>query len=173
MTLTPALSLTQGEGEPTPTASHKPESLTSSSTLSPDWQSFVDAIAQTKPSLATALEEAAVTMTDDRVTLAFEKNFPQETVTRAVDMLQTAFKSQFNRSVTFETRLDKTISKPAGSSPANATAGPAPSSAAVRRPELPPLPDALELEEVSPTEAGGDIQKALKHFPGTLKREKK
>jgi hypothetical protein len=67
-----------------------------------------------------------------------------------------------------ETRLDTARAKPLAT--AASAARPAPQSVTAARAMQQEAKQ--DLEDVAPDSVGGDIQKALKHFPGALKREK-
>jgi DNA polymerase-3 subunit gamma/tau len=168
--LTPTLSL-KGEGAVAPKET-VPAATSSSSVensgLEQAYADFLRETEKTRASLATGLGNAQTKIDGDRLTLVFDKRFHHDMVARAKDILIAGLNQRTGRNISVEFKIEAAPVQP--SAPA-----------ALRRPLEPPAtPRTLarddaddRFEEVKPDDAGPDIQKALKHFPGAVKREKK
>ncbi len=132
------------------------------------WEDFVNEVAQTKQGLAAALDGVGLQVTENGIFLTFSKSFNQQMVARSLDMLKSLLQTKFGIVPAIETKVG--ILDPSLSSPASPQKPPPPSSVQVSQPEP---KEQTAFEELSPQEVGADVQKALKHFPGILKREKK
>ncbi len=137
------------------------------------WDSFVNEVAQTKGLLATALEQAVPSVQGGRVLLTVDKIFNNDMLNRSMDVIKIFLQKKFGGVVPVDVRLEKAVSlslqgEGRGEGPVKA----APASF----PHPSPLPEGRgndNLEEVQPADAGAAAQKALKHFPGVVKRERK
>jgi tRNA isopentenyl-2-thiomethyl-A-37 hydroxylase MiaE len=130
------------------------------------WNEFVTHVAGIKESLATALQDCVADAANGRLLLRFTKSFHLDMVNRSTALLREPLQ-KFFAGLMLETRLEKT------GQPANTTAGKpaaAPKPAAAERA---PISANDHLEEISAADAGAHVQEALKHFQGTVKREKK
>jgi len=133
------------------------------------WGQLVEEISKDKHVLAAALEEATLSMTDTSIQLLFNKSFSQQLVSRSMDLIKPYFLRQFNVLFPIESKMASPQSKSTSSTP------PLPSEAHSRSPYHkiePPKEQETHFEEVSSDQMGPDVQKALKHFPGVLKRER-
>jgi len=119
------------------------------------WPGFIKDIEKEKQFLAAAMEEAQVSLNNRGLILSFNKTFNYQLIQKSLDILSPLLIRHFGKSVQLETRLDPQKSSP---------------------PKIPsykePSPKLSEYEEVDPQKLGPDVQKVLKHFPGTLKRLK-
>ena len=135
------------------------------------WASFVNLVAEQKMTLASALEEASVTVRDRQIILSFTKQFSQQLVIRSMEVLAPLLVSTFGHDVSIETRLEhnsqapKETVRPSFASASTAQNQPAPAAK--------PIDPGPTFEEVSSTEADDQVQKVLKYFPGKLKKETK
>ncbi|MBV9080836.1 MAG: DNA polymerase III subunit gamma/tau [Elusimicrobia bacterium] len=126
------------------------------------WPAFVDAVAAEKPTLAGALEEARVSVEGGKLLLTFSRSFSQDLIQRSVDLLKPLIARHLGKAWPLEFRLEK-----------------APASAAPAKPAPRPPVDSVDPEvaerlvEVKPEDAGTAAQRALKHFPGTVKKERR
>ncbi len=148
-----------------------PAPVTSSSGVSAQialgsWSSFISDVATVKASLASALEQAIVADDGGRLLLRFDKVFNHDMVNRSMDTLKDLFTKRFGAWIPMDLKIEKTA-MPASPPPA-VTARPAPSPTLAVN-----VASSDNFEEVKPTETSAGVQKALKHFPGTVKREKK
>ena len=131
------------------------------------WPALIDEIANQKQSLGAALEEASLSFTESTILLNFEKTFSQQMVERSFDVLNPVFLNKFDVLPPIQTALqtssapDKATEKETGAKK-------------ITPPALPvknqPPPQA-HYEEISGENIEPHVQKALKHFPGILKRE--
>ncbi|MFN0117532.1 MAG: DNA polymerase III subunit gamma/tau [Elusimicrobiota bacterium] len=128
-----------------------------------NWTEFLDEVLKVKMTLGSTLQEAKYEMTQQGVQLSVQSSFHQDLLTRSMDILKSTAMKLFGSTPTFIITVDKTTSK--DTKPKNSLTNPGTSS-------LAKLPEADDLEEVSSTDIDPELQKALKHFPGTLKREK-
>jgi hypothetical protein len=114
-------------------------------------------------SLGSALEDARVTIENGRLVLTFSRAFNSETVLRSTDALRPFMTTHFGGAVTFESRIEKPA---APKNPEAAkTAAPARPAAPAAAPET--------FVEMKSDEMDADVQRALKHFPGVAKKERK
>jgi hypothetical protein len=129
--------------------------------IADNWMGFVQEVAQEKAALAAALEEARVSPTDNGLKLIFNKTFTSKMVSQSWETLKPLLTARFGFFPALETAVEeiKADKKQAAPSPALA-------------PPLSAEPD-VTLEAVEPEKTGTSIQKALKHFPGLLRKEKK
>jgi DNA polymerase-3 subunit gamma/tau len=157
--LTPTLSL-KGEG-----AEEAPP--VGNSGLEQAYADFLRETAKTKASLATGLENAQVRTDENRLTLVFDKKFHHDMVLRSKDTIVSDLSQRTGRPVAVEFKIE---AAPAQET-AHAAARPAPPPPSAR----PSLREEADdrFEELKPQDTSAEIQKALKHFPGAVKREKK
>lgn len=146
--------------EPTPTAHTE-----NASDVLDQWPAFLQHVAQKKQALATALEEGRPRWSNGRLSIVLTKSFHHQMAQRSTNVLIASFQEFFGRPVSFELELEEAPAKPADPAP---LAAPPPRE---MREEKEPPEDAFE--EVPANDVGAEMQKALKHFPGVLKREKK
>ncbi len=111
--------------------------------------------------------------------LSFQKVFHQQMVVRSIEILKPIFTKRFGRFVPINTRLEKPSKEgnPATGEGIERRGGvydtpSAKISSPVAEPSLVPTEEPA-FEEIAPAEAGTDVQKALKHFPGTIKKERR
>lgn len=170
MTPPPPVSTTSAAAAPpvSPAKPAAPDTDTiSDKELKAGWPEFINDVSAVKGTVAASLVDAAPASDGKHVTLTFSKSFHHDMVQKSLDLLKPIFMQRFGATPPIETRVDKSAA-PADPSPA-ASAPPR----AAAPPSLPPATDEPEMfEEVSPAEVNPDIQKALKHFPGTVKKGK-
>ncbi len=141
------------------------------SNLEQAYAEFLEGAGKTKASLSTGLENAQAKIDGDRITLVFDKRFHHDMAARSKDLIVAELSQRTGRAVSVEFKIE--AAPVAQNAPAAAPT--------LRRPLDPPsTPRTISrddaddrFEDVAPAEAGADIQKALKHFPGAVKREKK
>ena len=144
------------EAVPAPAGANDPQSILNA------WADFVADVTSTKVSLGSALEDAKISIENNRVVLTFSRSFSHDTFQRSSDVLRPIMTRHFGGPVTIDSRIEKTPPKPASAVAAPAPARPAPPSE---------TPDTFV--EVKPDELNPDAQRALKHFPGVVKKERK
>lgn len=158
-----------------PTAAPAPTADVSAEDVVANWPEFVTAVAGVKGSLASALEQATPTASNNRILLTFDMIFNHDMVQRSLELVKTAMQKRFGGVVAIDLKLEKMAPLPAAAStdrpategiPAPAPVKPAP----VGRMDMLGNDD---YEEVKASDTGAAAQKALKHFPGVVKREKK
>ena len=122
------------------------------------WSLFTREIAQNKASLGGALDDARVQVENGRLVLIFSSTFNADMVQRSLDVLKPVMIRHFGAAVPFEGRVEKPAA-PASKPPSRAAA--------------PPVGTPETFIEAKADEAGADVQRALKHFPGTVKKERR
>ncbi len=148
-------------------AAPKSAEAPSNDTVLAGWSSFLADLAKVRGSLATALEQASLQSFGDRLLLTFDKTFNYDMANRSIETIKSVFIAKFGAWAPIDMKLEK----PAA--PVAVAAAPAVSE--MHR----PAPTSVHViaddnfEEVSPDKVTSDVQKALKHFPGTVKRERK
>jgi hypothetical protein len=125
------------------------------------WNAFVADVSKAKMSLGSALEDAKISVENNHVVLTFSRAFNQETFQRSTDILKPIMTRHFGGPLTLDSRVDKTPAKPAA----------APSAAPVR--PAPPAETPETFVEMKAEEMNPDVQRALKHFPGVAKKERR
>ncbi len=123
------------------------------------WSVFAEDVGRVKMSLGSALEDARPRVENGRLVLVFSSSFNADMVQRSSEILKPVMLRHFGAAVPFEPRVEK----PAGSAP------PKPAT----RSSAPPPETPETFVETKPEEAGEDVQRALKHFPGTVKKERR
>jgi hypothetical protein len=139
----------------------------SSADVHTGWAKFVDAVAEKKVTLAATLEEGTVSVRGKSIVLSFTKQFSQQLVIRSMEILAPLLIEHFGPEVSLETKLEQTAPSAAANKPAVRVAEKANSL------QPPPERSASNFEEVSSADVDDKIQKVLKYFPGTLKKEHK
>ncbi|MCG3204213.1 MAG: DNA polymerase III subunit gamma/tau [Elusimicrobia bacterium] len=147
--------------------SFRPVTKDLSAKIVSSWENLVDQISKSKGSLGTALGAAAPEAHQDRITLTFDKLFNHDMVQRSMDILKGFIEKQFGTCPAIDLKIEKLPDPEKPPTPA-AKSATAPAPASNRSMELND-----SFEEIKPAEATSAVQKALKHFPGTVKREKK
>lgn len=151
-----------------PTSASSPTDLPP--TLLSQWADVINDAAQVKAPLATALEEGTPAIKEGRLVVTFFKSFHQQLVMKSLDVLCSILSQRFNQAIPVEILLEKEN----GHAPPPSTAK-KPDAAEWDTKSAPPSPaeEPSEWEDVSPQETSAQIQQAVKHFPGTLRKEKK
>jgi DNA polymerase-3 subunit gamma/tau len=129
-----------------------------------NWDSFVHDVAQIRHALAASLEEAKPSLIGTTLLLTFSKSFHEQAVTRSMDALKPSIAKHFGPNIVVQTKIVEAAATAASAAPKPAY-------------ETIPAPVAAESlqsewEDVKAETVGVDIQKAMKHFPGGLKKEK-
>lgn len=137
------------------------------------WGSFLHDVSEKKAALGAALEDAHVSATEKGLKLTFKKSFQQQMVFTSKEILKPLFLERFGHFPELETAVEIAPVKP----PEAPLSPPLPRPS-FAEPKQPPMPEEkkgedTEYEEIAPHQTSSDVQKVLKHFPGTLKREKK
>jgi len=145
------------KAEAAPSGSGDPQSILNA------WSDFLADVTQTKVSLGSALEDARISIENNRVVLTFTRTFSHDTFLRSSDLLRPIMTRHFGGPVTLDARVDKTPPPAPTAAPAAATPA---------RP-APPADTPDTFVEVKADELNGDAQRALKHFPGVVKKERK
>ncbi|MBS1983056.1 MAG: hypothetical protein JST16_02695 [Bdellovibrionales bacterium] len=155
---------------PEPAAPAVSATGTGDAPLDEAYAAFLANAEKTKASLATALENAQVRTEENRVTLVFEKRFHHDMAIRSKDMIASELSQRTGRNISVEFKVEA------------AAAAPATSTVPAPRPTPPPVTSAKSamrdeaddhFEDIAPQDTSAEVQKALKHFPGAVKREKK
>jgi len=137
-----------------------------------EWPSIVAQVTQQKFSLGSTLEEASMSVSNAGIVLTFSKAFHRDMIQRSLHILKPILDKRFNASLPIQTLLEERPASPNGEparrSPPRADEG---GREQFMR-EIPP-DHSDDLEEISPKDVEKDIQKALDHFPGILKVEKR
>lgn len=130
-----------------------------------NWNAWLHDVSQIRSALAASLEEAKPTLIGKTLLLTFSKSFHEQMVTRSLEVLRASLTKNFGADVVIQTKImEATAAAPANGAPKPAY-------------ESIPTPVAVESlqsewDEVKSDAVGNDIQKAMKHFPGGLKKEK-
>jgi DNA polymerase-3 subunit gamma/tau len=131
-----------------------------------NWAAWLQDVAQIRQSLASALEESKPSLIGKTLVLIFGKSFHEQMVVRSMDSLRPFIVKHFGAGVEIQTKL---VEAPAATAPHANTPQTYES-----MPAAPVVTESLqsEWEDLKPDSVGNDIQKAMKHFSGALKREK-
>jgi DNA polymerase-3 subunit gamma/tau len=127
------------------------------------WAHFINQVGLVKTSLAAGLEEANPEWKQNILILSFGKKFTLDMVSRSVDIIKPLFEKQYSVPATFEFRLDKTLTPPPSAAPSTPTPF---------TPSVKSLHEDEVFESIKPDQVSPDIERALKHFPGTVKKSK-
>lgn len=133
------------------------------------WPGFVADVAKAKMSLGSALEDARVSVENGRLVLTFSRAFNSETVARSTDTLRSFMTTHFGGPITFESRIEKAAPAKETGPQTSTPARPAPPA---DRPAL-PAGGPESFVEMKSDEMDPEVQRALKHFPGVAKKERK
>lgn len=134
--------------------------------LEAGWIDFISDLANKKGVLQGAFEGVVPVLDGSTLTLTFGKSFSYDLVNRSLDLIKQTFAARYGTQPIFDVRLDKSLAPSPSKSPEDRPA-PTPTP----RPTAPISVDE-NFEDALPNEITPDIQKALKHFPGTVKKGK-
>jgi hypothetical protein len=148
--------------KPKPPAEDKPPAF--AETNLDGWNDWITDVAQIRDALAAALEESRPALTGKILVLTFSKPFHEQMVTRSLEALKPSLAKHFGPGVTIETRL---VAAPAPAAAAKSSLETIPTTKAERE-EM----QSADWDDVATEKVGSDIQKALRHFPGGLKKER-
>lgn len=138
--------------------------------LEAGWADFLTDLANKKGVLQGAFEGVSPVLEGGQLTLTFSRSFSYDLVNRSIDLIKQTFTERFSTQPIFDLKLDKTMA-PAPSSAAAAYTTSTPAPTPTPRPNTPISADE-HFEDALPNEITPDVQKALKHFPGTVKKGK-
>jgi len=128
------------------------------------WPGYLEEIGREKQVLASALEEAEVSLSDGRLWLTFQNSFSKDLVQRSEDYLKSFLSNHLGKPLAVQTTLKPAERKTKAEKPAP------PKAPEPRDGE--DAPDPKSYQEIPPEKLGEDVQKVLKHFPGVVKKEK-
>ncbi len=137
------------------------------------WPQLLTDIGKEKHALASALEDADVSLTNSTLHLAFGKAFSRDMVQRSNGYLKSVLASHLGR----EVQITMTVTPPNPNAKAPPAAAPtigqghSLSSGAESATEPTGRPERKVYHEIPHDQVGEDIQRVLKHFPGVVKKE--
>jgi hypothetical protein len=115
------------------------------------------------------LEQAQTEMTGTALVLTFDKTFNHDMANRSIETIREQLHKKFGSGIFVELRLVKPTAAPVS---AAQPAAPATNSLSVSR-DMIERESSESFDTVAPDKLSPEAQKALKHFPGPVKRERR